>query len=397
MSTARPDTYTAASGGGVFAGIPDQLPAWLEGAVLNQWGQISNTAGPSELQDYSGAGFRDDGTTTEFVAALGGGHAGNVTTNRVMALDLTADVPAWAQVKASGNFTGYSSDTMTHLPSDGSPGPRHLYNAIVWSSAANDYVFGGRYYAFDGSDDGGPYTKIDGYNRAGNAWRAAGYYPARQETFSPFSVVDPATGIIYASEGQEGTAIGGFQMDGTTRTISAWHNTSGANCGRGPNAWDTNRSKCFQLGPQTYEVWASTLCSLTIAPDGTKQAISFNSSAAYTAFTAEVANYLSPAMVYHSAGDCFYWYNGDDGRGAGGKSNRVFKITPNGTSTWDMSIIDGGGAPPATRSSISGFDGTKYTSGNFSGTNSQLGIIERWGVLVLVRPGQNVHYLKVVP
>lgn len=371
------------------------LPAWITAGV-NEWGEISSSSPPYGMNDYSGLGFRDDGSVTELFCALGGGHNGNVTVNSAHVLDLTSSAPAWSQVKATGDTTGYDDDTMTHFPADGSPGPRHLYNATVWCENRKDYVFGGRYYAFDGSDNGvNVYDKVDGFNRTGNSWRAAGYYPARQETWCHFSVADPATGILYATEGDDSNAIQGFQIDPTTLTMSTWHAASGTRIVRGPNAWDTTRGNCFQLGPRNYEFWSGTIVAATISTGGTKTAISFNSSSAYTTWSGQIGNYLSADICYDPTGDKFYWYNGDDGRGASGSSNRVFVITPNGTTTWDMSLIDGTGlTPPATRDNPTGWNGTNFTSGDFRGTNKALFFVDRWGVLILARRNK-IMYMRV--
>ena len=74
-----------------------------------------------------------------------------------------------------------------------------------------------------------------------------------------------------------------------------------------------------------------------------RSTISFNASAALTQFEADTPSNAS--MVYDQDGDRFLFWDGVTGR--------LFQITPNGTTTWDVSIVTTTGTtPPATEYSF---------------------------------------------
>ena len=357
------------------SGIPN--PDWLT-AAINEWAQISGTTPPTELGDYSGVGWRDYGATMECFAALSGGHNGNNSTNRAMALDLTANAPAWAQVKASGSFSGYDGEVSGYLV-DGSPGPRHLYTGIIWWQERGAYLMGGNAWANSGN---GNWLTNDGYIRDSNTWEAAGTYASRQNALDGntfFSIRDPATGTIYLTG--DSSAAGGKKITTSAlTTLASWYSTGGAATSIGGGAFDTSRNVVFQLFSGSYRVTGDTsTIALTISTGGTKTAISFNSSAAWTQWQANVAKFLSPWLVYDAGRDCYYWYNGNAGN-VTGEAGTIYKITPNGTSTWDMSLISPGGVSPVAHS---------------TGTLNRFYYASRWNALLLVVPGQNVYYMRI--
>lgn len=344
------------------------LPAWLQSAAVNEWIQISGTSAPSELADYCGIAWRDDSQVWAYSAASGG-HAGNLTNNRVMGLRLDVDAPSWSTLRSGDSSTGWDTtgSTSAYFP-NGKPAPRHSYTDTWYVPEIGRVIVGGRYWGSSAVD----YAVLDGYDVTGGDWDAAGTWPDKPGNGFFASARDPATGTLYTTQG--------YKIDPDTQVYSAL-TLSGATVNRGGNAWDSTRGQIYHLSSgDWFSAGSSTVRSATVnVSTGVCTAISFNSSSALTDFQNDAAQFLSSSLVYNSDQDCFYFYNGNTGS-LSGQGGRVYKITPNGTTTWDMSTLSVTGVTPASVS---------------TGPMTKITYISRWKALVLVVHSQSVYAMRV--
>jgi hypothetical protein len=106
------------------------------------------------------------------------------------------------------------------------------------------------------------------------------------------------------------------------------------------------------------------------------EAISFNSSVALTQFNADTPTYSG--MDYDSVNDKFFFYCGQ-GSGAG----RIYVITPNSGTTWDISILSQGGGT------------TTPTATPNSGINSKFTYVPSLkGFVFLPRASSNLNFIR---
>lgn len=145
MATPRNNSYSAASGGAIYAGIapPLSLPTWLSAIAVGQWGAIAGTSGAAgaRLNAFSGLGKQG----TKWVSACAGGH-GDGLDNRVVSIDLSANAPAWSVLKAASA----SGTNDVNYYSDGKPASRHTYHSIFGISG-NRVMLPGLRFTYNGS------------------------------------------------------------------------------------------------------------------------------------------------------------------------------------------------------------------------------------------------------
>lgn len=333
-------------------------PAWRNAAV-NEWAAIANTAVPQELKDYCGIALRSDNVAVELFSGATGGHGGNLTNNRVMTIDLLADVPAWVQRLAASDPTGWATNGSTgaYFPSDGRPAPRHNYAGCFWSPERNTYVVQGRFFGSESYD-----------HRVTDAWSSAGGWTQLGDRTPSASTeaCDPATGTYYTNVS--------FKWDAASNVWSTWTLSGAPAVGRLGNAFDTSRGTLFHLS--TGDGWSSadsTINCCRIATSGAKTAITFNASAAWTQFQANASNFLGATLVYNADLDVFYFY--------AGQGQTIYVIVPNSGTTWDMAVLAVTGVTPPTHLV---FGKLKYSS--------------RLKALILTpandTAGYNIHYLR---
>lgn len=367
MPTARPQTYTAPSGGSIYAGMPAPVagPAWLAGATVNAWASIPNTSCPSQLIDFSGVAIRDESSLTEVWVGGGGGHASgtNAKLNDTWSINLAANSPTW--VKRSGPSDPGSWDgTTTAILPDGTPAPRHLYTDITWCPEVRLYVIGGR-FLYEGRDTRATHF---GWSPDTNSWTRLA---DRAADGVNYSVRDPRTGYVYSSQS--------WYYDPVTNTHNAWSMSGSGVMNRIGSCWDSKRNRITHFsfgdgwtvdgfGPDPQAVVASVIS----VPGGVRTPVTFNPSAALTAVRAEArTSWLSSAIEYNPDLDVFYVYGGY-------LSSNVYVLTPNDSGPWDIALLPASGSLPS-------MNGTAL---------NKLRYISKYKALFVFNGDQNIRFLR---
>lgn len=302
-------------------------PAWLSGVAVNQWVQISGTTGSGAALNAWGTLVLIDGTAT-LVSPANGGHTDS-SDNRVASIDLTQNSPTWTQQIAPSSSVTANADYMP----DGKPVSRHGYHhAHYISQRSRVMLFGARGWYSNGGDG----YKVDGHSVSGTwAWDAAGTY-SDLASGRGFGVCrDPLTGNVWTNGGWLWTQSSNTWSQPGTQQIAG----SGI---RWPVAFDTARSQFFALQ------WADgqglsgsgILARVINRTTGALTTITFSagSASAVAQFTSDAPVYAG--MDYDQTNDCFLFYEGL------GVPGRVYRIRPNGTTTWDMDILTTTGTVP---------------------------------------------------
>ncbi len=314
-----------------------QAPAWASSAPAHTWVEIPGTSGAG------GAALNAWGTlvlianTGTLVSAANGGHSDSAD-NRVTSIDLLQDRPSWTVQIAASDTSAVRPEVDYYT--DGKPVSRHGYHhghyiaqrrRVMLFGARGWYLNGASGYAVDGISPFGQWT-----------WDSQGTYARLAESQGYGSAHDPLTGNVWTAGGWRWNQASNTWAQVTTFPI-AW---------RWPVAYDPTRRLFFTLqfgDGQGYDLNRGVV-SATFHPDtGVQRAINFNSSAALNQFQADVPQYA--ALEYDPHNDRFLFY---DGRDAG--AGRVYVITPNATSTWDMSIQSIAGTAPGP-SPLAGING----------------------------------------
>jgi hypothetical protein len=304
------------------------MPAWMAGAAVNQWIEIPGTGGAGGSAVFAYSGFAYNDLTNEILIAAAGGHSDS-SDNRVVSLRLNVDAPVWTQRMASSTITPYD---VPYYP-DGKPISRHLYSSLHYVPQVNRVMlFGvtgatGNAYSFD---------TVDGFNLDTNTWDPAGTWAS-----TPFgergSVVVRATGEVWTNNLSRWSPVTrAWTKPITTRTNDQI---------RWPIAHDSRRNQLFTLNWADGMGYSNQAMYATVVPcNGSVQtSIAFKPSGAVDSFIADKPTYS--AMDYDPDNDRFLFYCGQ-GAGAG----RVYVVTPNAGTTWDMSLlpISGSKLPPPT-------------------------------------------------
>ena len=365
----------------VTAAIPT-LPAWLSGAV-NEWVQVGNTAAPSNLGDFSGVAVRDDSAGVQVYSALAGGHSGNNTDNSVQVLQLNTASPSWTTLRSASSTAGSDlTGTQAYYTSDGRPMPRHLYQSAWWIPERSQAGFGGLYWGSSGS---GGFPYFDLFDPGSNDWLLPTPIDDTPDVAGGIKALlsarDPSTGYLYATQRSDAAVMKRLDPTGSG-TWSDITLTGAPLCGSGGNAFDTKRGNIFQFSCDDwfYNYGTGTPFCVQIALGGARTAIALNSSAGKTDLLADINQWITPSMVYDPQGDCFWVYNGATGSLAAGAAAKIYKITPNGTTTWDIALLSVTGVTPAAH-------------GN--GVMNRFFYVPRWRCVVLVVPGESVYAMRV--
>lgn len=340
-------------------------PAWLIAAVVGEWAQISGTSVPGALNDYCGLALRDEAGRVEALSLASGGHGGNLTNNAVYALRLEQDTPAWATLRAASDATGWDTtgDTTAYF-ADGKPVPRHSYWRNWWVPERSRHMTFGA--PFVGSNTHTWFTR-DAFNPSTNDWDAAGTYPDVPNGLFP-CCRDPATGKLYATQGSLRS------YDPTANTDANVGFTGVTTAQRWGTMVDTARNRLFHLScGDSFSAGGAVNC-LRLSFGGVGTAITFNASAAWTDFQANAANLWGHGCAYDKDLDRFYFYGG-----LSGQRQKVYVIIPNGTDTWDMTIMSVTGVTP---------------NGQANGIWTKFFYSSVLKCLVLMVPGSNVYFLR---
>lgn len=396
MATPRADTYSAASGGAIYAGMaaPSSLPLWLQGKPLNEWFQIANTAlmaTGAAGHAFCGMALAERAGRAHCVVAAAGGHSDSFD-NRVVSLDLMADVPAWTLRHAN---TGSVSDpgNQRYTP-DGRPVSRHTY----WNTYYVPQI--DRVMLIGGSGVWGYTTQmmVDGFDLGTNLWdgvvpdypglSGSGYDDAL--ALAQKGAINPATGDIWAPanyfEIYRWSATGAQGAGAVAKKQMKVSNFG--TVPDGPQAWDTARNKWVHFGTGGTGGSAGSIVSAFIyAADGLSRVpLTFNASAAQTAMAnwiaaqAAAGNADTSNVTYDPVADRFYWFNAAESPG-----NRLYVVTPNAGTAWDIALhTQGAGTvtPPAAG----------FTYNRFTYVPSLNGL-----VYVPANSGQNqnVHFMRL--
>lgn len=390
MATPRNNTYSVGSGGSVYAGKIN-APAWLTAAV-QEWATIPGTIGGQQLgQFYSGIALRDDPTRVELAVPAAGGHNnGGVwdRQNRVQAIRLDVDAPAWVTREPDSDPTGWDGNApapgVQYFPSDNAPVPRHLYDSVQWMPQMGCYLIGGDYAGYTAQI---AITEQRGYVPAGDSagdWAARGSYPNLPAPHCLLACVNQLTGDGLGRDVFTGQH---YRVSGIT---GAWTpvTLSGATTVMAPGglAFEPVRNRVVQISGGGWLTQASGTATVWMDyTTGVTYPITFNASAAWTDFQANASKFVGSALVWAPNLGCFFFYNGNTGSPIlSGQSAKVYRITPRSdwSQPWDMQILDVTGVTPPN-------------IGAGLGVYCKFRYIRRWSTLVLAVDGANVHYLRV--
>lgn len=334
MASPRNDSYSVASGAGIYGGMidPSIMPAWLSSASVGQVVTIAGTsgAGGSRVDAFCGFAWRPD--TKEIYIGGAGGHSDSGD-NRVVSIDLTAGSPSWVIRKAATNPAQYNLGQPYNL--DGTPNATHTYNwGNRWIPEQGRLMKFGSYAMYDTVNGS---ATVDGFlpvGSSGGAWDAAGTWT------SP-----PAGWYGNAKRGQNGGTGDVYAIWGAADgVVRKWSATTGIWTSTTP----TNLQSSVIYFPWAYSTVGDFLFGLcfgdgaSIPPGGApfravkfdpvanrQDAITFNASAGYTAWQAENGPSAAYAgMEFNPVDGKFYWF-------AGGN---IYTITPNASTVWDIAI-----------------------------------------------------------
>jgi hypothetical protein len=312
-----PVTTTSAAG----------TPAWMAGAAVGQWIEIPGTAGGGGSGVFAFSGFAYNEQSNEILIGAAGGH-GDSSDNRVVSLRLTADAPVWTLRMAPSTNIKFD---VPYYP-DGKPISRHLYSHSHYVPQLNRLMMFG---ASGAAGNAYYFNTVDGFNLDTNTWDPAGTWPD-MPAGDRGAVVVRGTGEVWS------TSFSRFSP--VTRTWTRPITTRTNDQVRWPIAHDSRRNQLFTLN------WADGMgyqnpglfASVVPLAGSVQTSITFKPSAAVDNFIADQPTYAG--MDYDPENDRFLFYCGQ-GAGAG----RVYVVTPNAGTTWDMSFLaTTGKLPPAT-------------------------------------------------
>lgn len=304
------------------------MPAWIAGAAVGQWIEIAGTsgAGGAAVQAYSGFAYNEQ--TNEILIAAAGGHMDS-SDNRVVSLCLTADAPTWTLRMAPSAAVAMDVD---YYP-DGKPASRHLYNSIQYVPQVNRLMLFGLRSAYGNAYN---FPRVDGFNLDTNTWDPPGTWANMPSGGYLGAVMVRASGEVWSS--------GLARWSPVTK---AWTQPITQRTGdtvRFPIAHDSRRDQLFTLNWADDFGYGTQAVFATVVPCAgpAQTSIKFNPSAALDSFIADKPSYAG--MDYDPDNDRFLFYCGQ-----GTAAGRVYVVTPNATTTWDMSLLaTSGKLPPAT-------------------------------------------------
>jgi hypothetical protein len=323
--------------------IPQGVPLWRQGMAVGEVKAIPGSAFAIpgvdlDVIDAWGCLALIDGTGT-LVSAANGGH-GDTYDNGVYSISLLADTTAWVTRIASSSFASVVLDASYYT--DGKPGSRHGYGyahyipqrgKVVLFGQRGTYSNGLDNYTVDAVDVNtwtwdGVVANSPGTSGSGYPNITAGHWGIAR---------DSVTGNVYTQGNTRWN-----QASNTVETVSGY-STSTVYF---PAAYDSTRQQFFCMGLGDGQGFGETFYArkwtASASASTTVTNITINSSSAYTQFLADSPEYAG--MDYDPANGRFLFY---DGRGSA--AGRIYVITPNSGSAWDMSILTtAGDTLPAT-------------------------------------------------
>lgn len=310
-------------------------PAWSSGQSVGAWRAISGTAFPYGNSIINAWGILVQ-RGTQLISPANGGHEDS-SDNGVYDIDVADDAPTWGTL-AAPSASGDRLSSVNYY-ADGKPTSRHGYHHAFWVPQRGRVILAAGYgnYSVTSTSD---IDVVDGFNPDTGLWDAAGTWATLGFSRGQGQALDPATGDIWTN--------GGWRW---TQATNTWALVSGQTVSGGglrqPVVFDTQRGQFFNLqigdnwGSGT-TVYASTINTTTLV----RTSITLTGTGA-SQFATDQGPYAG--MCYDEANDRFLWY-------AGNVAGRVYVITPNGTTTWDISILSatGDSLPAAPGAGING-------------------------------------------
>lgn len=278
---------------------------------------------------YCGMGLRD----CELLLAASGGH-GDYAGNEVTSIDLAADLPAWQLRAAKSSVADTISDAAYYR--DGKPSSRHTYWSTHYSTTRNRLMLHRSRFVYGSAVS---FDATNGFDLGTNRWDAAGTWRNGY-----------TAGCRDAYDNVWALSNYGQTLVKWTAATDTWAVT-GSFGGQGPLyplAHDSRRNQLFALCWGNGEAYGSGLHAAKYTDNGSvRTAITFNASTALSQLQADQPAYA--AMEYDPIKDCFYFYSG-----ANGQQGRIYVITPNPGSVWDVAVLPlgpGSAIPPAVSAS----------------------------------------------
>jgi len=356
----------------------DPLPAWRVNAPLNEFIEISGTsgAGGAAIDAFSGIAI----VGTKIVIAAAGGH-GSGLDNRVVSLDLSQNSPSWT-TRMESSVSG-TNDVAYYA--DGKPASRHTYH-FIHTIPGNKVLLGGCRFTFNGALD---LNTVDAFDLDTDTWD--GIVAGSPGTSgSGYTSLTPS-GYYLAAQDGDGNLWSFLHTTGATAKYTVATNTWSTPIAspvspsvRYPWAWDSPRNQLFGLSCGDGEGSASDIRA--IKQNGTTQtAITFSagSAAAVAEFESDAPQYA--AMDYDAPNDRFLFYE------CYSDTKKMFAITPNAGTEWDMEILNIGGAVTPTAA-----PGTKGAF-NFAGVQNRFKYLPNYGGFILLsRSSANLYFLRTV-
>lgn len=330
-------------GSTVDAGGPfTNTPAWLAGKKLNEWFQIPGTSGAGGTAVYAYSGMALKASTSEIIVALAGGH-GDSSDNRVSSIRLDQDTPTWVQrMKPSTQVV----KDVAYYP-DGKPSARHTYYTTHFVAQVDRLMVIGAQFVYGTPPS---FPTVDGFNMNTNTWDPKGTWADLAGGYG--KAQNSVTGDVWSASG-----LTISKWSAATRTQTVTHQFNNTYLAM-QNAWDPVRNQLLSIG--FGDGWGygnyPALNAYTVPADGSNATpLTFNPSPGLTQFLADAP--VSASFEYDPVNDRFLYFDGR-GDGAFGDSadgGRIFVITPNATTVWDVSILAlGSGTSNPPRSSDTG-------------------------------------------
>lgn len=313
-------------------GVAGGMPAWLSGAAVNEWIAISGTTHAGSAGDptsdgrstsrlaYSGAGL----VGAELVLAACGGH-GDYSGNEVTSIDLSQDSPTWTLRLA--RTASVTADVAYY--GDGRPSSRHTYWSTHYSTTRSRLMLHRSRFVYGSAVS---FNDSNGFDLGTNTWDADGTWA---DGSTP-GCRDAYDNVWAFTNSQHSIRKWTAATDTWSGDLGTW----GSETLGYPLAHDSSRDKLFALSIGNGEGGGSGVSAHRFSMDGaTRDSISFNASSAFTQFGTDAG--IHAGMDYVPVLDKFLWYSG------AGATSRVYVITPNSGTTWDMTILSATGVTPA--------------------------------------------------
>ncbi len=284
-------------------------PAWAKGLSTWRWTPIVGTAlssvepaqralgatGPSaKIDAWCGATLKRKGSV--YMLGAAGGHT-DYTGNEVDALDLLADQPAWAQLRAPSANADIIDSVQFYL--DNRPSSTHTYYATQFIDRLNRMVV----FASPGSWGSFPLAPLNypftgssrsySFDMAKKDWDAPDYiasFPGSGDFFGCLCVRHPLTGDVYYSRNY---SSGWYRWTSAANRWDRLSDTSRAPWYAG-SAIDTVRNRILVVGGY------SPTAPLVLNLDGSAQQVTFGG---LGADALKVTGY--PGVVYDELNDIF--------------------------------------------------------------------------------------------